>query len=371
MKISFSNTTRQEEKIRAQIDEMILNIINQEDYIYHPVVYEFEHRLAKYLGVKHVVTVASGTDALILALKAAGIGPGDEVITSAFSFFSTAASIAHVGGIPVFVDIDPTTFNINVELIEQKINENTKAILPVHLFGQSVEMDKVNDIAKQQNLLVIEDAAQSLGAKYNGNMTGTMSLAGCLSFNCSKNLGAFGNGGAVVTNDDQIAKEVRLQRNYGLDGYFHHTRLGINSNITAIQAGVLSIKLQCLNEWNEMRNQIADFYSNSLSDIEYLKLPSIPHGNTHVFHKYTVIANERERLQRFLKEKGIETKVFYPESLPSQPCFNKYVKDANCFNEVTHLVQSVISLPIYPGLTSGELFYVVECIKNFYSNCLH
>ncbi len=370
MNIRFNDLSRLDAFIKQEIDLKIYEIIHSDDYIYNPIVYEFEAQLAQYLGVKHAITVASGTDALIFALIAAGIGREDEVITTGFSFFSTAAAIIHAGGLPVFVDIDPVTFNICPDLIEASITKKTKAIIPVHLFGQPADMKRIIEIADKNKLFIIEDASQAIGSSFQGNKVATFGLAGCISFNYSKNLGAYGNGGAVVTNDDRLAKEIIFLRNYGLDGYFHHTRLGFNSNLGAIQAGVLNIKLKFLDDWNTTRQELAQHYSSSLSNISQVVLPVINKNFTHVYNKFSIITDKRDELQGFLMGKGIETKVFYPEPLHLQPCFKPFnlLYQNGCHLKVAEeTAQKVLSLPLFPGMKEDEINFVIHQVIAFFS----
>jgi dTDP-4-amino-4,6-dideoxygalactose transaminase len=368
MKIPFSDLARQESTIQNAIEPAVVEALRSGEYIYSPIVESFEEELAAYCDVRYAISVASGTDALILGLIGAGIRPGDEVITPAFTFFSTAGAIVHAGATPIFVDVEGDNFNIDVAQVHSGITHKTRALITVHLYGQMAGMTRVSEVARSHDLLVIEDAAQAIGATYRGAKAGSFGLIGCLSFNYSKNLGTYGNGGAVLTNDTGLARELRTLRNYGLEGYFHHTRIGFNSRLSALQAAALRVKLKVIDEWNCTRNEIAVYYNQLLKDIDGVVIPTVGDERAHVYHKYTILAENREELKLFLAHRGIEAKVFYPEPLHQQPCFSQFHSAQVHLPVSERLAKQVLSLPLYPGLTDTEVDYVASCIHEFYAS---
>lgn len=355
------------EEIRAEIDAAIANVINESAFIMGPEVKTFESAVAEYLGVKHAIGVNSGTDALVLALRGLGIGSGDEVITSPFSFFATAESISMVGAKPVFVDINPVSFNIDPEKIEAAITPATKAIMPVHLYGNPCAMAQILTIAKKHKLFVVEDCAQSFGARYtmdceecNGNcdenlrkslsgkQTGTIGDAGAYSFFPSKNLGCFGDGGLVATNDDALAGQVRMLRVHGAKKKYHNEVLGYNSRLDTIQAAVLGVKLPHIDRWNAGRRQAAARYEKLFAGTDKIVTPKVHNG--HVFHQYTIILADADRdaVQVAMKEKGIGTMVYYPVPQDKLPV---YAKEYTPQPVSEQLSDKVLSLPIWPSVS--------------------
>ena len=366
MNVPFLDLKQQYLSIKEEIDRAIAGVLESCNFILGEPVKELEERLAHYCGVKHGVAVASGTDALYLSLKACGIGPGDEVITSSYSFFASAGTIWNAGAKPVFVDIDPGTFNLDVFQAREKITGKTKALMPVHLFGQCADMAPLLEVAKDFGLAVIEDAAQAVGATYQGKRAGSMGTAGCFSFYPSKNLGAYGDGGMVVTDDASIADKVRLLRVHGAKPKYFHKVTGINSRLDAIQAALLRVCLKKLDVWNSSRRQVAAWYDAGLKGISQLKTPKVLADTEPVYHLYVVMVPDREALAKHLKEKGIESGVHYPYSLNVLPAFTRLGQGKGHFPKAEYACEHMLSLPVSPTLTKEEIEYVCETIRNFY-----
>lgn len=347
--------------MKEEIDSVVLNAVANAQYILGPNVQHFEKEAAEYLGVKHAVGCASGTDALHLALAAAGITQGDEVITSSFTFIATAEAICYVGAKPVFVDIDPKTFNIDPNLIEAAITKNTKAIIPVHIFGQPADMPTIMAIAKKHNLKVIEDCAQSFGAKVGETVTGSFAEAGCHSFFPSKNLGAFGDGGLVTTNDDDIYTQLIALRNHGSFERYHHHVIGFNSRLDEIQAAILRVKLTHIDEFNAGRYRVAQNYSTSLHDS--IQTPFEDKIGNHVYHQYTVLSDNREAVQAALSVKEIASAVYYPIPLHKQDVFKEEYK--NVALSVTESVcAQCVSFPVYPEMPEDTQQIIIDTINS-------
>lgn len=346
--------------LREDIKEAINRVLESTQFIMGPDVRDFESEVAQYLGVKHAIGVNSGTDALFISLRALGIGPGDEVITTPFTFFATAESISHVGAAPRFVDVDEHTFNIVPESIEEKINENTRAIMPVHLFGRPVEMGKILAIAERYDLKVIEDCAQSFGARCEGRQTGTIGDAGAYSFFPSKNLGAYGDGGLIATNDDALADTARMLRDHGTKKKYHNEMVGYNSRLDTMQAAVLRVKLPYIDAWNEGRRRVARLYGELLEGVPGVVVPEV--SEEHVFHQYTIRLTQADRneVQSKLKEAGIGTMVYYPVPQDRLPLY-KERHPANLVSD--KLAEQVLSLPIWPELSEATAERVVREIK--------
>ncbi len=352
-----TQANRVEEKIFARFK----TIFNHGAYIMGPEIVELEQALAHFVGVEHALAVSSGTDALLIALMALGIRAGDEVITTPFSFFATAEVIAFLGAKPVFVDIDPDTYNIDVKGIEAKINEKTKAIMPVSLYGQCADFDEINAIAKKYNLAVIEDAAQSFGATYKGRQSCGLTTIGCTSFFPSKPLGCYGDGGACFTNDAELAARMSEIRTHGQSKRYYHTRLGINGRLDTIQAAILLEKLVIFPEEIQLRQQVAARYQQLLPvDV---KKPMIRSFNTSVFAQYTVEMSDRDVVQQALQEKGIPTAVHYPLGLHEQPIFKELYPSKQSFPNAENAARSVISLPMHPYLTLTEQQEVCHALQ--------
>jgi dTDP-4-amino-4,6-dideoxygalactose transaminase len=362
---------RQYQQIKPEIDAAIARVLESGRFILGPEVEAFEEEVAQYLGVKHAVGVASGTDALWLALKALGVGPGDKVIVPSFTFFATAGAVCHVGATPVFVDIDPQTFNIDPAHVREVLESNpqlqdeAKAIIPVHLYGQTAEMDVILEIAKTYDLFVIEDTAQAIGAEYRGKKAGTLGHLGAFSFFPTKNLGAYGDGGLVVTNDDELADKVRLLRVHGAKPKYYHRWVGTNSRLDALQAAILRVKLRHLGEWTRARQALAELYDEQLYRLEGIKRPYRAPGRTHIFHQYTIRVSGglRDKLQCHLSARGIGTAVYYPLPLHRQECFLHLGYREGELPESERAAREVLSLPMFPELAEEEVGYVVTQIR--------
>jgi dTDP-4-amino-4,6-dideoxygalactose transaminase len=368
-KIEYLSLRRQHDELADELFDSIKRVLISDEITTRRTVQHFEEKLAGYCGVAHAVAVNSGTDALNIALSVLDIPPGSEVITSAFGFFSTVAAIIKARLKPVLVDIDANTFNIDPHKIEAAISDTSKVILPVHLFGRAADLDKITSIAKKHSLVVVEDVAQALGAKIDGIPVGGVGEIGGLSFNWSKNLATLSNGGAIITNDSDLAKGAEVMRNYGMSASFHHTRIGLNSRLDPLEAALLLVKLQYLDNFNAARIEIAKKYNSLLAKISSVKTPSLGPHSSHVFHKYAILADKRDALKAYLLERGVETMVFYPAPLHRQPCFVDHIRIGNDRLEVSELVvDKILCLPIYPELTTDEVEYVAECVAAFYAN---
>ncbi len=365
MKINSLDLKRQYETIRDEINGAVLEVIASQSFILGPYVESFEQGIAKYCRARYAIGVSSGTDALLLALMACGIKDGDEVITTPFTFFATAGSIARLGAVPVFVDIDPSTYNIDVKKIAPALTKKTRAILPVHLYGQCADMDAIMEIARANRLMVIEDAAQAIGAIYKGKTAGTLGDIGCFSFYPSKNLGGYGDGGLVTANDDKLAELIKLLRVHGSKPKYYHALIGINGRLDALQAAVLSVKLKYLNGWSEKRRSIAAYYSKHLAGVP-LRLPKIEPFNSHIFHQYVIATPRRDALMEHLKRQGIETIIYYPVPLHLQKCFEHLGYKAGSLPESEKASAETLALPIFPEITQEELDYVIGRIKDFF-----
>ena len=363
MKVGFYGHVRQYHNLKEEIDAAILEVLESGKYVLGPTLARFEKELADYFKMKHAIGCNSGTDALWLAFLALGIGPGDEVITVANTFFATAEAIWFVGAKPVFVEIDPDTCNIDVTKIEAAITDKTKAIVPVHLYGQMADMPAIAEIAKKYNLLVVEDCAQAIGAAGDGFAIGEYSDAVCTSFIIQKNLGTFGDSGAVITNRDDIVDRIRALRNHGSLKRSYHS-MGYNSRLDDIHAGILSVKLKRIDEWNDRRRELAALYTEGLKDTG-LKLPYEKPGYRHVYHLYVIETDGRDELIQYLAEAGIETKTHYPIPIHKQEGY-PWGKPADLDVSLPLTERSasrVLSLPMYPELREDEAEYVIEKIR--------
>ena len=374
--MNFLDLSAQYKSIKEEIDTAVKKVLESTVFIGGKEVEEFEKEVAEFCGVKHAIGLNSGTDALFLSLKALGVGPGDEVITAPFTFIATAGVIANCGAKPVFADINPETFNIDPSKIEEKITKKTKAILPVHLFGQMADMDEIMSIARKRNLFVVEDAAQAIGAtqkfeirnsKFEIRSAGSVGDFGCFSFFPSKNLGAYGDGGMVVTDNDEFAEKIRLLKNHGSSPKEKYLNLiiGTNSRLDAIQAAILRVKLKYLPEWSKQRAEIASYYNNALKGVGDIMPPSISEGRNHIFHQYTIRTKSREKLQSYLKEKEIPTMIYYPLPLHLQPAFQSLGYKVGDFPESEKVAKEVLSLPIYPELAENIQDTIINGIKEF------
>lgn len=366
MKIPLLDLKAQYAQIRQDVEIELKKVIENQDFVLGGEVKNLEEEIARYCGTKYGIGVASGTDALILSLKALGIKAGDEVITTPFTFFATAEAISIVGAKPVFTDIDPRTYNINPALIEKKITKRTKAIIPVHLYGQCADMDPISDIAKKHGLKIIEDTAQAIGAAYKGRKSASMGDLGALSFFPSKNLGAFGDAGMIVTNDKNLAEHIRALRVHGSSTRYVHSMIGFNSRLDNLQAAVLRIKLRHLDKWLSARREIARYYDENLKGLPFIQ-PYVPDYNVHTYHLYTLRAKMKDqaRLMEFLVNAGIETRTYYPIPLHLQECYKTLGYGEGDFPESENSAKETFSLPIFPELTSAEKDYIINKLKEF------
>lgn len=364
--ISLVDLTAQYHSIKKEIDAAVLSTLESGHFILGPQVVKFEESVAKYLGVKHAIGLASGTDALVIALRALNIGDGDEVIIPAYTFFATAGTVMSVGAKPVIVDVDPQSYQIDVSKIEAAITSKTKAIIPVHLYGHPAEMNPILEIAREHNLKVIEDNAQGYGAEYLGKKTGSLGDAGCLSFFPTKNLGAYGDGGMVVTNDDALAEQMRMLRAHGWKKKYYSEMVGYNSRLDAMQAAILQAKFPHLDEWNDKRRELSKRYNEHLAPLGIVT-PVEREWARHVYHLYIIRSTKREALQAFLKEKGIASEVYYP--IPphlSIPCRKFGYKEGD-FPHAEKAAQETLALPLYPELTLDQQDEVIAAVKEFAS----
>ncbi len=370
--IQMVDLIAQYEHIQSQIDQAVLNVVRSSQYINGPEVKAFRQELETYLGVKHVIPCANGTDALQIAMMGLGLKPGDEVITATFTFVATAEVIALLRLKPVLVDVDPHTFNIDPDAVRKAITPKTKAIVPVHLFGQAADMEAIMEIARTHQLHVIEDNAQALGANYtfkdgSEKKTGTIGTIGTTSFFPSKNLGCYGDGGAIFTNDDALADEMRMVVNHGMKKRYYHDRIGVNSRLDSIQAAILRCKLPYLDQYAAARNAAAAFYDAAFADIPQLTTPARSSSSTHVFHQYTLKTKgiDRSALQAFLTKKGIPSMVYYPVALHMQLAYKDSRYPEGNFAITEELCESVLSLPMHTELKEEQLSLITESVITF------
>lgn len=363
-KINFVDLKRQYQSIKAEIDEAISRVINGTNFILGDEVEEFEKEFAEFCQTKFCIGVASGTDALFLSLKALDIGPGDEVITVPNTFIATVLAISLTGAKPIFVDINSQTYNIDFQKIEEKITRKTKAIIPVHLYGQPAEMDKILTVAKKYNLKVIEDACQAHGAEYQGRRVGSFGDLAAFSFYPSKNLGAYGDGGAITTNNAELAEKIRMLRNYGQRIKYQHLVKGFNSRLDTLQAAILRVKLKYLDQWNKSRRQNAQLYNQLLVDTDVITPKEIPGANA-VYHLYVIRTQKRDELVKFLSKRNISTVIHYPIPIHLQPAYQDLDYKLGDFPITEKISKEIISLPMFPELTKEEINYVVQSIKEF------
>lgn len=371
-KIQMVDLLRQYEEIQSEIDQVILSTIRTTAFINGPEVKTFQKELEDYLHVNHVIPCANGTDALQVAMMALNLQPGDEVITASFTYVATAEVIALLKLKPVLVDVDPDTFCIDTEEIRKAITPKTKAIVPVHLFGQCADMEEILSIAKEHNLYVIEDTAQAIGAEYtfsDGTVkkAGTMGTFGCTSFFPSKNLGCYGDGGAIFTNDDELAKKTRMIANHGQRVQYYHDEIGVNSRLDSIQAAVLRCKLPHLDTYNKKRLDVALFYNAAFSELENVITPCIDSQSSHVFHQYTLRLKgiDREALRKYLAEQEIPAMIYYPVPLHLQKAYQDDRYQEGQFPVTEELCKEVISLPMSPNLDPEQLNYITHHFKAF------
>lgn len=380
MKVPLFDATRQYQRLREELLAAAERVLASGRYILGEEVETFEREVAAYLGVKHAIGVASGTDALWLSLKALGMGPGDFVLIPPFTFFATASAVLNIGAVPIFADIDPRTFNLDPVKVEEALEgknpvwqrlgidpKRVKAMIPVHLYGQPADMDELMDIARRYNLWVIEDTAQAMGGVYKGKKAGTIGHLGGFSFFPTKNLGAFGDGGLVATNDDDLAQKVRMLRAHGSRKKYHHETVGTNSRLDALQAALLRVKLRHLDEWIEARRRIAARYTKAFHEVGGLVPPYEAPDRKHTYHQYTVrvLGGQRDALQGALREAGVGTAVYYPGPVHLQKALEGFGYRPGDFPHAEEACREVLSLPIFPELAENEIGYIIQSIHEW------
>lgn len=353
---------------QEQFEKAIRKVINQKDFILGKEVSQFENNIANYLNVKYAIGVANGTDALVLALDSVGIGEGDEVITTPYTFFATAEAIARVGAKPVFVDVLEDTYNINPSLIEGAITPRSKAILPVHIFGNPIDFNQVYDIAQRNGLSIIEDACQAIGASYYDKKIGSLGDVSCFSFFPTKNLGGFGDGGLITTNNEELAEKMIMLRSHGQRIKYQNEMLGYNSRLDEIQAAVLNVKLPYLDSWNNRRRELASKYTNAFIGIEEIVTPIETKNAQSVFHLYTMMVQDREQLMHYLQNEGIATSVYYAIPLHLQNALTYLGHQKGDFPISEKLSRHALALPLYPELSDVEQNQVIQAVLRFYRN---
>ncbi|MFH2068264.1 MAG: DegT/DnrJ/EryC1/StrS family aminotransferase [Candidatus Omnitrophota bacterium] len=369
MQVPLLDLKAQYQTIKSEIDAAIQEVVESQYFIMGPAVAELEARVAQYCNCACGIGVSSGTDALLVVLMALGIGAGDEVIIPTYTFFATGGSVSRLGAKPVFADIEPETYNLDPAALERKITAKTRAIIPVHLFGQCAEMEPILSIAKKHNLKVIEDAAQAIGAGYREKKAGSIGDAGCLSFFPSKNLGGFGDGGMVLTNNADLAEKIRTLRLHGSKPKYYHKIIGGNFRLDSLQAAVLKVKLKYLPAWTAARQKNADFYDTSFCETglapSEIQTPKRKH-HPHIFNQYAIRTERRDALRAYLKENKIGTEIYYPVPMHLQECFADLgYKKGDC-PVAEEAARTSLALPIYPELTAEQKQYVVDCIRAFY-----
>jgi len=364
MKVPFIDLGRQHRPMKKELMDAFEMVLDSNSFVLGDEVKKFEAEVAEYVGAKHAIGVSNCTNALLLSLRALGVSQDDEVITTPFTFVATAEVIAIIGAKPVFCDIEPMTYNIDAERIELCISNRTKAIMPVHLYGQAADMGKITKIASDRRLAVIEDMAQAIGAKYKGKMVGTFGETACISYYVTKNLSALGDAGMILTDDSDLGDRIRAYRVHGASKKYHHDFLGYNDRLDALQAAFLRIKLRRLDEWNDMRRQIAAMYDTGLKD--FVAIPFIDKDCETVYHQYTIRTSRRDQLKQFLSERGIATAIHYPTPLHLQPAFKYLGYKEGDFPEAEKAAKEVLSLPIQQDLTDEEIDYVIDTIKQFF-----
>lgn len=365
MKIKMLDLTREYKKYRKEYIAAVNSVFDDSAFILGHHVSDFEKDLSFFTGTKYALGVANGTDALLISLFANGIEKGDEVITTPFTFFATVETIFQAGAVPVFVDIDEETFNINPKKIEEKITKKTKCLLPVHLYGHPADMEDLTETANKHNLKIIEDCAQSLGARIEQKMTGSFGNCGTISFFPTKNLGCAGDGGAIITNDEEVYKRAKRLRIHGSEKKYIHEEIGFNSRLDGLQAAILRVKIKMLEEKNILRRKIAAHYSENLTN--RIKKPAEKRGCFHIYHQYTILCDKRDNLMEYLKENGIDSTVYYPLAMHKQKALLKYGYSSQNYPIAEKCAKTALSLPIYPELSFEEVDYIVEKINEFYN----
>jgi dTDP-4-amino-4,6-dideoxygalactose transaminase len=365
MEIPLVNLRRQYHSIKDEIDKKIMEVLESGKFILGENVEAFEEEFARYCGAKYGVGVASGTDALIMALKAVGVGKGDEVITVPNTFIATVDAISHNGATPTFIDIEPETYTMKASDIRQKITKRTKVILPVHLYGHPVDMDPLLEAAEENDLYVVEDACQAHGAEYKGRKVGSLGNIACFSFYPSKNLGAYGDGGIIVTNNEEVAERARMLRDYGQKEKYKHVVIGYNSRLDEMQAAILRVKLRYLDRWIDERRRNAKKYSEELSEIPDVIPPIEKSYAKHVYHLYVIRTKHRNEMQRWLSSRSISTGIHYPIPIHLQEAYMHLNLREGSFPETEMCSKEILSLPMFPELTEDEISYVCQCIREF------
>ena len=363
MNVPFIDFSKQYETIKDQIDIGLKNVFKKGNFILGEEEKIFETQFANYCDTKHAVGVNSGTDALYLAMSALDIGVGDEVIIPTFTFIATALCISYTGAKPVFVDIEDETYNIDPQKLEEVITDRTKAIIPVHLYGQPANMDEIVSIARKHNIAVVEDACQAHGATYQGKKTGSLGDIGCFSFYPTKSLGAFGDGGIIVTKSDEISEKVQMLRDYGRTGRYEHKVKGYNSRLDTVQAVILSAKLEHLNEWNKMRNSHAAYYCELLNDVPGVTVPVIKENRTHVFQTFAVRVSDRDAILEGMKAKGIGVLIHYPIPVHLQEAYSDLGGKKGDFPVSEQVADEILSLPMFPHMNRDQIEYVCASLK--------
>ena len=368
MLIPFVDLKAQYNSLKSEIDDAIQIVIDETAFIRGKYVEEFEKNFASKVGVKHCIGVANGTDAIYIILKMLNIKEGDEVITVANSWISTSETISQTGAKPVFVDIEPDYYTINPDLIEKEINSKTKAIIPVHLYGQPANIDLIESLCKMYNLTLIEDCAQAHFTEYQGRKVGTFGFASSFSFYPGKNLGAYGDAGAIITDNDELANKIRMYSNHGAIVKHNHLIEGVNSRLDGLQASILNVKLKYIQQWNHKRLDHALLYNELLKDIPEIKTPAIRKNCKHIFHIYCVRAERRDELKKFLERNNIESAIHYPVALPNMPAYKYLNYKKTDFPVASEYQSKILSLPMYPELTDQQINNVVDVIKDFYKS---
>ncbi len=368
MQVPFLELKQQNSEIWDQVQEDVSSLIREAQFILGPAVKSFEDAFSRYCGAKHCVGLNNGTTALHMALLAFNIGPGDEVITTPHTWISTSWGIAYTGATPVFVDIDSKSYNLDPNLVEAAITPRTRAVLPVHLYGQSADMTEIRAICQRHNLVLIEDSAQAHGAQHRGKTVGAIGDAACFSFYPGKNLGAFGEAGAVTTNSDQIARRIRCLRDHAQDGRHNHVEIGYNTRMEGLQGAVLDVKLRRLPDWTQRRRDHANYYLDRLADIRGLTLPEFADPLSHVWHLFVILVNDRDQFRADLEKRGVATGVHYPTPIPYQPAFKHLGYQKGQFPVTEDVMSRCVSLPMFPELTIDQRDYVVAMVRDVMSH---
>ena len=364
MNVPFLNLAAQHATLKDEVLSEVEKVLTHGHYILGPSVSAFEQEMAAFTDTAHGIGVNSGSDALTLALRCLGIGPGDEVITTPFTYIAPAEAIHQMGARIVFADIEPRTFNLNIDEAARRVSSKTKAIIPVHLFGQTVDMNLLLGLAREKGIHIVEDCAQAIGATYRGQAAGSMGTLGCFSFYPTKNLGANGDGGMIVTRDEDMAKRLRMLRVHGIERRYFHDLHGYNSRLDELQAAILRVKLKHLPQWNDRRRAIATRYADGLRGLP-VELPCTPEGYEHVFHVFALLVPQRDKVQPFLADRGVSTIIYYPRPLHLQKVYADLGYGAGDFPIAEEIAEKILPLPMYPELTDDQVDYVIETFKQF------